>query len=227
MVPKASHDTGYTYQSTTHDKGGHGMQHWNATVASGLVAGVAMCSFFKNIRNYVPIFKTCVMWRQIVNFNVWQLQILQAETKNQGNRTNMGQEDFTALTGIAQLHIEFPSAHLSNCYGVLTFITFLLATSLLLILFSPPSLSHSLLIVVFLSVLLWTVEALSAKVMHRTGRSADRPTATGTPHCGRAAAGVRLPLTRLGHSPPVGGAKRAAANGNRAGGSHSPGTGWC
>ena len=55
-------------------------------------------TFFKDIRNYVPIFKTCVMRKQIVNFNVWQLQILQAETKNQGNRTNMGQEDFTVLT---------------------------------------------------------------------------------------------------------------------------------
>ena len=43
----------------------------------------------------------------------------------------------------------------------------------------------------------------------------------------RAAAEVRLPLTRPGHSPPVGGAKpqRAAANGNRAGGSRSRGTG--
>ena len=31
----------------------------------------------------------------------------------------------------------------------------------------------------------FVVETLSAKVMHRTGRSADRPTATGTPQCGR------------------------------------------
>ena len=31
----------------------------------------------------------------------------------------------------------------------------------------------------------FVVEALSAQVMHRMGRSADRPTATGTPHCGR------------------------------------------
>ena len=45
----------------------------------------------------------------------------------------------------------------------------------------------------------------------------------------RPAAGVRLPLTRPGHRPPVGGAKpqRAAANGNRAGGSRSPGIGSC
>ena len=37
-----------------------------------------------------------------------------------------------------------------------------------------------------------------------------------------------LPLT-AGHSPPVGGAmpQRAEANGNRAGGSRSPGTGCC
>ena len=76
----------------------------------------------------------------------------------------------------------------------------------------------------------FVVEALSAKVMYRTGRSADRPTTTGTPRCGRRpAAGVWLPLTWPGHSPPVGGAKpqRAAANGNRAGGSRSPGIGWC
>ena len=31
---------------TTHDKGGYDMQQWNATVTSGLVAGVAMCNFF-------------------------------------------------------------------------------------------------------------------------------------------------------------------------------------
>ena len=37
----------------------------------------------------------------MINFNVWQLQILRAEAKNQGRRTNMGQEDSTALTGIA------------------------------------------------------------------------------------------------------------------------------
>ena len=50
----------------------------------------------------------------------------------------------------------------------------------------------------------FVVEALSAKAMYRTGRSAARPIATG------------LPLTRPGHRPPVGGAKpqRAAANEN-------------
>ena len=32
---------------TTHDKGGYDMQQWNAAVASGLVAGVAMCNFFR------------------------------------------------------------------------------------------------------------------------------------------------------------------------------------
>ena len=42
--PKASHDTGYTYQST--HKGGYDMEQWNAAVASGLVVGVAMCSVF-------------------------------------------------------------------------------------------------------------------------------------------------------------------------------------
>ena len=32
---------------TTHDKGGYDMQQRNATVASGLVAGVAMCNFLR------------------------------------------------------------------------------------------------------------------------------------------------------------------------------------
>ena len=37
----------------------------------------------------------------IANFKIWQLQILRAEAKKQGSRTNMGQEDSSALTGIA------------------------------------------------------------------------------------------------------------------------------
>ena len=41
--------------------------------------------------------------------------------KNQGNRTNVGQEDAITLTGIAPTYIEFPSAHFFNCYGVLFF----------------------------------------------------------------------------------------------------------
>ena len=54
---------------------------------------------------------------------------------------------------------------------------------------------------------LFAVEALSAKAMYRTGRSAARPTATEIPHCGRRpAAGMRLPLTRPGHRPPHNGA---------------------
>ena len=72
IVPKASHDTGYTVylppmirEVTTCNS--------EMLVASGLVAGVAMCNF------------------------LCQLQILRAETKNQGSRTNMGQEDSTAL----------------------------------------------------------------------------------------------------------------------------------
>ena len=74
---------------------------------------------------------------------VQQLQILRAETKNKGSRTNMGQEDSTALTGIAHLIsistfsqlLGCARHHFESC--------------------SPPYLSHSLRIVVFLSVLLW------------------------------------------------------------------------
>ena len=70
----------------------------------------------------------------------------------------------------------------------------------------------------------FVVEALTAKVIcisHGPVRGPPRDPAL------RPAAGVRLPLTRPGHRPPVGGAKpqRAAANGNRAGGSRSPGIG--
>ena len=61
------------------------------------------------------------MWKYIINFNVWQLQILRAEPKNQGSRTNTGQEDSTALTGIAHLI----SISTFFRYGVLTFFTFL------------------------------------------------------------------------------------------------------
>ena len=37
---------------------------------------------------------------KLLIFNVWQLQILRVEMKNQGNRTNVGQEDATASTGV-------------------------------------------------------------------------------------------------------------------------------
>ena len=49
IVPEVSYDTGYYGIPTTHDKGGYDMQQWNATVASGLVAGVCnhanVCNF--------------------------------------------------------------------------------------------------------------------------------------------------------------------------------------
>ena len=61
--------------------------------------------------------------------------------------------------------------------------------------------------------------------MYRTGQSAARPTATGTPHGGRSA--TAADPARAQPAGAVGGAKpqRAAANGNRAGGNRSPGTG--
>ena len=76
------------------------MQQWNATVASGLVAGVAMCNFLRTSEIMFLYLKFLRQVKKIINFNVWQLQILRAEMKNQDNETNVGQEDSTALTGI-------------------------------------------------------------------------------------------------------------------------------
>ena len=62
-------------------------------------------------------------------------------------------------------------------FVVLTFFTFLWETSFFYIVLPAifiTQLAHSCFPFSFV------VEALSAKVMHRTGRSADRPTATGT-----------------------------------------------
>ena len=83
----------------------------------------------------------------------------------------MGQEDSTALTGIAHLISISTFSQLLGCArhhfeycSPTIFIT---------------QLAHSCFLFSFV------VEALSAKVMYRTGRSAACPAATGTPHCGR------------------------------------------
>ena len=74
---------------------------------------------------------------------------------------------------------------------------------------------------------LFAVEALSAKAMDLSHGPVRGPPHSDRDPVLRSAAGVRLPLTRPGHRPPVGGAKpqRAAANGNQADGSRSPGLG--
>ena len=80
------------------------------------------------------------------------------------------------------LHIEFPSTRFSNCYGVLTFFYFYLGNFIFNLVFPAifiTQFAHSCFPFSFV------VEALSAKVMYRTGRSAARPTATEAPHCGR------------------------------------------
>ena len=67
----------------------------------------------------------------------------------------------------------------------------------------------------------------SAKAMHVSHGPVRGPPHRDRDPALRPAAGVRLPLARPGHRPPVGGAKpqRAAANGNRADSSRSPGLG--
>ena len=72
---------------------------------------------------------------------------------------------------------------------------------------------------------LFVVEALSGRAMDVSHGPVRAPPHRDRDPALRPAAGVRLPLPRPGHRPPVGGAKpqRAAANGNRADGSRSPG----
>ena len=91
----------------------------------------------------------------------------------------MGQEDSAALTGIAHHHIFqhiFPTVRCANLFyfSLGNFIFNIVLPAIFI-----TQLAHSCFPFSFV------VEALSAKVMHRTGRSADRHTATGTPHCGR------------------------------------------
>ena len=91
----------------------------------------------------------------------------------------MGQEDFTALTGIA------------HCISISTFFQLLRCANLFF--FSLGNFIFNIVLpAIFITQLAhscfpfsFVVEALSAKVMYRTDRSADRATATGTPHCGR------------------------------------------
>ena len=88
----------------------------------------------------------------------------------------MGQEDSTAL------HIEFTSAHffqLLRCANLFCFSLGNLIFNIVLPAIFITQLAHSCFPFSFV------VDALSAKVMYRTGQSAARPTATGTPHCGR------------------------------------------
>ena len=99
--------------------------------------------------------------------------------KNQGNRTNVGQEDATASTGIVHLISISTFFQLLRCiiffyFSLVNFI-FNLALPAIFI----TQLAHSCFPFSFVA------EALTAKVMYRTGRFVARPTATETPHCGR------------------------------------------
>ena len=158
----------------------------------------------------------------IINFNFWQLQILRAEAKNQGSRTYMGQEDSTALTGIAHWISISTFFQLLRCANLFYFYLGNFIFNIVLPAIFITQVAHS--CFPFSSV----VKALFAKVISHRTRPVRGPPFRDRDPALRPAAGVRLPLTRPGHSPPVGGAKpqRAAANGNRAGGSRSPGTGW-
>ena len=73
----------------------------------------------------------------------------------------------------------------------------------------------------------FVVETLSTKAMDVSHGPVSGPPHRDRDPALRPAAGVRLPLPRPGRRLPVGGAKpqRAAANGNRADGSRSPGLG--
>ena len=208
---------------TTHDKGCYYMQQWNATVVSGLVAGVAMCNFLRTCEITFLYLKLASCENKLLILTSGNSKyLLWAEAKNQGSRTNMGQEDSTAMTGIAHWISISTVFQLLRCANLFYFSLGNFIFNIVLLAIFITQLAHSCFPFSFVA------EALSAKVIsHRTGRSADRSTATGTPHCGRRPeCDCRWPGP--GHSPPVGGAKpqRAAANGNRAGGSRSPGTGW-
>ena len=78
------------------------MQQRNATVASGLVAGVAMYNFFGTSEITFFYLKLASCENKLLILTSGNPKYLhRAETKNQGSRTNMGQEDSTALTRIA------------------------------------------------------------------------------------------------------------------------------
>ena len=135
------------------------------------------------------------------NFNIWQLQILRAEAKNQGSRTNMGQKDSTALTGIAHLISISTFFQLLRCANIFYFSLGNFIFNIVVPAIFITQLAHSCFPFSFV------VEALSAKVIsHRTGRSADRPTATG----------LRTALPRPGPRAAAGGRSATAADPARA-----------
>ena len=63
--------------------------------------GYAMCNFLRTYEITFLYLKLASCENKLLLLMSWQLKILRAEAKNQGSRTNMGQEDSTALTGIA------------------------------------------------------------------------------------------------------------------------------
>ena len=92
----------------------------------------------------------------------------------------MGQEDSTALTGIAHWISISTFFQLLRCANLFYFSLGNFIFNIVLPAIFITQLAHSCFPFSFV------VEALSAKVIsHRTGRSADRPTATVTPHCDR------------------------------------------
>ena len=99
--------------------------------------------------------------------------------RKKGSRTNMGQEDSTALTGIAHWISISTFFQLLRCANLFYFSLGNFIFNIVLPAIFITQLAHSCFPFSFV------VEAWSAKVMYRTGRSADRPTAPGTPHCGR------------------------------------------
>ena len=92
----------------------------------------------------------------------------------------MGQEDSTALTGIAYWISISTFFQLLRCANLFYFSLGNFIFNIVLPAIFITQLAHSCFPFSFV------VEALSAKaISHRTGRPADRPTATGTSHCGR------------------------------------------
>ena len=79
------------------------MQQLNATVASGLVAGVTLCNFLRTceIRFLYLKLASCENKLLILTSGSSKYYELKRKIKIALSRTNMGQEDSTALTGIA------------------------------------------------------------------------------------------------------------------------------
>ena len=120
-------------------------------MASGLVAGVALCKFLLRTSEIMFLYlKLASGENKLLILTFGNSKYSRAEMENQGNRTNVVRK---MLQLQRALYIEFPSAHFSNCYGVYFF--YFSLVNFIFNLALPPSLSHSLRIVVFLSVLLW------------------------------------------------------------------------